>query len=85
MNFDLALSLYFCILKIYEMEENNTLKRMKTDALREMRLVKSYNKKFKMFYQMYRILSDIFGTIARFGVRCCKKTTNKIDEVIFGE
>lgn len=60
---------------------------MKTDALRQIRLIKSYNKKFKMFYQLYRIVSDLMSGVGRFVSRCCRKTTKKIDEAVglFGE
>lgn len=57
MNFDFALNLFFCLIRIYDREGVNTIKKMKTQALRKVRLTKNYNKKFKMFYQIYKILS----------------------------
>lgn len=58
MNFDLSLSLFFCLIRIYEKLNNETIKKLRTDTLRKIRLVKTYNKKFKMFYQVYRIVAD---------------------------
>lgn len=83
MNFDLALSLFFCLIKIYEKEENTIIKKLRTDTLQKIRLIKTYNKKFKMFYQMYRILKDLFAWVARKVYRCCRKTKDAIN--LFGE
>ena len=74
MNFDLALNLFFCLIRIYEKEENLVIKRLRTNTLQKIRLVKNYNKKFKMFYQIYRILADFFGWIGRAFYRCGRKT-----------
>lgn len=47
---------------------------MRTDSLKKTRLIKSYNKKFKMLYQIYRIFVDLVAWIARTTYKCCKKT-----------
>lgn len=52
---------------------------MKTEALRKVRLTKSYNKKFKMFYQIYKILSEGFKSIARCLYNLGKKTVNEME------
>lgn len=57
MNFDLALNLFYGLIRIYEKSGNLKIKRLRTDALRKAKLTKAYNKKFKMLYQIYRILS----------------------------
>lgn len=54
-SFDLALHLFYAIIKIYEKQSNGTIKKIKAEQLQEVRLIKSYNKRFKMFYQIYRL------------------------------
>ena len=35
-----------------------------------------------MFYQLYRVLAELFTWIAGKIARCCKKTASKIDEAV---
>lgn len=79
MFFDLALSLFYCLVKIYERKENNSIRKLQTENLNEKRLAKTYLRRFKMLYQIYRLIVDLFRWILRKLYQCCRKAGDKID------
>lgn len=82
-SFDLALHLFYAIIKIYEKQNNMAVKKIKAQQLQEIRLIKSYNKRFKMFYQIYRLAAEVFIWLGNLVYKCCHQTANQmhIDEV----
>ena len=74
MFFDLTLSAFYCLVQIYEQSNNSLIRKLQTEQLSESRLKKSYGKQFKMFYQIYRVIADLFTWMGSKIYECCKKT-----------
>lgn len=66
-------------MKIYESQNIKTIHEIRTDVLRTKKLDKSYSKKFKIFYQIYKIVAELLGWIGRTVYKCFKKTATEID------
>lgn len=76
MVFDLALNLFFCLIRIYERQGIVTIRQMRTQSLRKIRQTKNHNKNLKIFYQIYQIFSEVFQMIGKCLYSLGKKTVN---------